>query len=422
MIMTKILITTFGTRGDVQPFIALGKGLKAAGYRVGICTSEGFQSWVEEHQLDYVFMNNDLLQLSQAALDQLGGTRATMRIARQMMRAVRQAMDDEWKAAVTYQPDLMIYHPKCLGSFHVAEKLQLPAIMAIPLPFYTPTNEFPVPFMSGITLGGWFNRFSYRLMGLSSAMYTGTVNDFRQKTLGISRVGRFADLLVRSDGSPVPVLYPYSPHLLPVPKDFPAHVHVTGYWFLDHPDHWQPEPELVRFLESGTPPIYVGFGSMGARKGQQRAQLVFGALEQSGQRGVVASGWGGLKATDLPANVFMLEQTPHDWLFPRTAAVVHHGGAGTTAAGLRAGKPGVICPFMADQPFWGKLVYERGAGPKPIPQSKLNSEKLAQAIHQAINDRQMQNRAASLGEKIRAEDGIGCTAEIIGRLLGEKHH
>jgi sterol 3beta-glucosyltransferase len=415
--MTKILITTFGTRGDIQPFIALGKGLKTADFEVAVCTSEGYKRFVEEHGLHYAHMDNELLRLSQAALSESSGL---LSIMRQMVPAIRRSMDDEWNAALTFQPDLIIYHPKCLGSYHIAEKLHIPAIMSIPLPFYTPTREFPVPFMSGIQLGGWFNRFSYRLMGLSSGMYGGTINDFRRKTLGMPPIGRFADVLWRSDGKPVPVLYPYSPSLLPVPKDFPAHVHVTGYWFLDQTTTWQPEPELVRFLAAGTPPVYIGFGSVGARNAEKRTRIVLEALEKSGQRGLLVSGWGGLKASDLPQNVFMAESIPHDWLFPQVAAVVHHGGAGTTAAGLRAGKPSIIGPFMADQPFWGKLIYQQGVGPEPIPQSKLNADRLADAIHTAVNDQAMQHRAAEMGEKIRAEDGVARAVEIIGEVINER--
>lgn len=415
--MTKILITTFGTRGDIQPFIALGKGLKAAGYEVALCTSEGFRPFVEEHGLGYLLMDNELLVLSQAVLGDTGGTGEMFGIIKKMQLAIRRSMDDEWNAAHTFQPDMIIYHPKCLGSFHIAEKLHIPAIMSIPLPFYTPTREFPVPFMSGLQLGGWANLLSYRLMGLSSGMYGGTVNDFRAKTLGMPSIGRFADVLKRADGKPVPVLYPYSPHLLPVPKDFPSHVHVTGYWFLDQPSDWQPDPALARFLSDGTPPIYIGFGSVGARKAAQRTTLVLDALRASGQRGILVSGWGGLKASELPATVFMAESVPHDWLFPKVSAVVHHGGAGTTAAGLRAGKPAIICPFMADQPFWGSLVYERGVGSAPIPQKRLTAERLTEAITAVTHDPAIQQRAADLGQKIRAEDGIARAVEVIGAII-----
>lgn len=409
----KILITTFGTRGDIQPYVALGMGLKQAGQEVAICTSEGYRSFVEEHGLRYAFMDNELLRLTQASLGETSGPGETFGIVRQMAPAIRRSMDDEWRAAQDFQPDLILYHPKCLGSLHVAEKMNIPAILSLPLPFYTPTCAFPVPFMSGIHLGGRFNRFSYQLMGLSNGMYAGTIKDFRVKTLGMPPVRRVSDPLVRSDGSPVPVIYPYSPHLLPVPEDFPAHVHVTGYWFLDHSPDWQPEPELLRFLEAGPPPVYIGFGSMGGKGGQKRARIALEALQQSGQRGLLASGWGGLKSPDVPGDVFMLDSVPHDWLFPRVAAVVHHGGAGTTAAGLRAGKPTVVCPFLGDQPFWGDLVYQRGAGPKPIPQSHLTSDGLAKAITMAVQNETIQQKAADLGEKIRAEDGVACAVEII---------
>ena len=417
--MAKILITTFGTRGDIQPFIALGKGLKTAGYEVSICTSKGYQSFVEEHGLNYAYMDNELLLLSQAALGDIGGISETLGIVRKMMPAIRQSMDDEWNAAHSFQPDLIVYHPKCMGSYHVAEKLNIPAIMSIPLPFYTPTKAFPVPFMAGVHLGEWFNHFSYRLMGLSSGMYGATVNDFRKKTLAMSPIGRFADVLRRSDGSPVPVLYPYSPSLLPVPRDFPTHVHVTGYWFLEQTTTWQPEPALVRFLADGASPVYVGFGSIGAKNAEKRTCIVLEALEKSGRRGVLVSGWGGLKASDLPQNVILAESTPHDWLLPQVGAVVHHGGAGTTAAALHAGKPNIICPFMADQPFWGNLIYQQGLGTKPIPQSKLTVDRLADAIRTCIDDQRMQDQADEMGKKIRAEDGIGCALEVIHSVINQ---
>lgn len=413
----KILITTFGTRGDIQPFVALGIGLKQTGHDVGICTSEGYKSFVEEYQLDYVFMSNELLQLSQDSLDGTGGIIGIFKTVQKIPPAMRNMMDDEWNAALTFKPDLIIYHPKCLGSLHVAEKLNIPAVASIPLPFYTPTREFPVPFMSGIRLGKWFNLLSYKIMGLSSGMYTKSTNDFRAKALAMPPLKRFPDLFVRSDGSPVPILYPYSPHVLPVPDDFPPHVHVTGYWFLDGSDGWQPDSELVRFLEDGTPPVYIGFGSMGGQGGHTRATIVIDALKKSGQRGVIASGWGGLKASELSDNVFMLDAVPHDWLFPQVAAVVHHGGAGTTAAGLRAGKPSVICPFLGDQPFWGGLVHQLGVGPKPIPQTRLTADRLAEAIRVAVQDVEMQKRANELGKKIRAEDGVACAVEIINTRI-----
>jgi sterol 3beta-glucosyltransferase len=408
-----ILISTFGTQGDIQPFIAFGNGLQAAGHTVTICTSAAYRALVEAHRLGYAFMDDALLDLSRALLDGRGNMRALMR---QMGPAMQRTIDNEWRAAQIIQPDVIVYHPKMLGSYHIAEKLGIPLVMAIPLPCYTPTRAFPHPFLATLRLGGWFNQRSYQLVGLSSAMFTGMTNRFRTRTLGLPPQRRFADLLVRADGAPVPLLYPYSPALLPVPADFPPHVHVTGAWFLDRPAAWRPDPALEQFLDGGQPPVYVGFGSMSGKQAAGRAQIVLDALAQIGKRGLLASGWGGLEVTELPANVQLIEAAPHDWLFPQMAAVVHHGGAGTTAAGLRAGKPTVICPFLGDQPFWGTLVHARGVGPQPIPQRQLTVPRLAAAIDAAVNDPAMRQRAAALGARMQAEDGVATAVEVIERV------
>jgi sterol 3beta-glucosyltransferase len=409
-----ILISTFGTQGDIQPFVALGIGLKAAGHTVTVCTSEGYRALVEAHGLGYAFMNNALLDLSRALLDGQGNTVA---LIRQMRPAMERTIDDEWRAAQASRPDAIVYHPKMLGSYHIAEKLGIPLVMAIPLPCYTPTRAFPHPFLASLRLGGWFNRLSYQLIGLSSAMFSSMTNHFRTRTLGLPPQRRFADLLVRGDSTPVPILYPYSPSLLPVPSDFPPHVHVTGAWFLDRPAAWRPDPALEEFLDAGSAPVYVGFGSMSGKQAASRAQIVLDALALAGQRGLLARGWGGLEAAVLPDSVQLIDAAPHDWLFPRMAAVVHHGGSGTTAAGLRAGKPTIICPFLGDQPFWGRLVHARGVGPQPFPQRRLTVPRLAAAISAAVHDEGMQRRAAVLGARMQAEDGVATAVRIIEGLV-----
>jgi sterol 3beta-glucosyltransferase len=408
-----ILISTFGTQGDIQPFIALGIGLRASGHTVTVCTSADYHGLVEQHGLHYAYMDNTLLELSRALLESRGNTRTVMR---QMAPAMQRTIDDEWRAAQASLPDAIVYHPKMLGSYHIAEKLGIPLVMAIPLPCYTPTRAFPHPFFANLRLGGHVNRLSHQLVGLSSAMFTGMTNRFRTRVLGLPRQRRFADLLVRSDGSPVPILYPYSPALLPVPPDFPPHVHVTGSWFLDRPAAWRPEMSLEQFLEAGPAPVYVGFGSMSGKQASQRAQIVLQALAKTGQRGVLARGWGGLAATDVHGTVQLIDAAPHDWLFPQMAAVVHHGGAGTTAAGLRAGKPTVICPFLGDQPFWGTVVHARGVGPAPIPQCQLTAARLVTAIHTAVYDAAVRQRAAALGAQISAEAGVASAVAIIERI------
>jgi UDP:flavonoid glycosyltransferase YjiC (YdhE family) len=207
---------------------------------------------------------------------------------------------------------------------------------------------------------------------------------------------------------------------VPFPKDWDDFMHVTGYWFLEPPAGWEPPVDLMNFLQSGPPPIYIGFGSIPSSKPEETADLVMQALARTGQRGVLSSGWGGLKKETLPETVFMIGSMPHSWLLPQMAAVVHHGGVGTTAAGLRAGIPAIVTPFFGDQPFWAQRVYELGVGPRPIPRRRLTVERLSESIRSALSDRAMQARAASLGEFIRAENGIARAVAVIEQQGGHK--
>ena len=411
-----ILILTLGSRGDVQPFVALGRGLKAAGHSVTLSTAAIFAQFVADNGLTYAHMDDRLIKLAEtkagrAAME--GGSKRDL--IKQAMPLIRATLDDSWTAAQAAQPDIIIYHPKALGGYHIAEKLGIPAIFSLPLPAYTVTSAFPNPIlMSRARLGGWFNTLTYRIMPLMSAPYAGTVNAWRAE-VGLPRRGMLASELRRPDGRPTPVLYSYSPHVVPTPPDFPPHVCASGYWFLDESRGWQPPADLQAFLEAGAPPVYIGFGSMTGTNPEAKARMVLEALAATGQRGLLARGWGALKADALPPNVFMIDSAPHDWLFERVAAVVHHGGAGTTAAGLRAGKPTVIVPFMGDQFFWGDRVAALGVGTQPIPQKSLTTDALADAIRAAVNDAGIRQRAADLGAKLRAEDGVGRAVAFIER-------
>ncbi len=204
--------------------------------------------------------------------------------------------------------------------------------------------------------------------------------------------------------------------MIPAPPDWGADKHVTGYWFLDDGEDWTPPPALIDFLEAGPAPIYIGFGSMSSRKPEETAELVIAALQLANQRAILLSGWSGLQKTDLPDTVFMIDSVPHSWLFPMVAAVVHHGGAGTTAAGLRAGVPSVVVPFFGDQPFWGGRVASLGVGPTPVPRGKLTAERLASAIQEAVTNKAMRQRAAALGAKIQTEDGLARAVEIVQHI------
>jgi sterol 3beta-glucosyltransferase len=214
-----------------------------------------------------------------------------------------------------------------------------------------------------------------------------------------------------------PTLNGYSPHVVPRPSDWPANQHITGYWFLDEDEQWQPQDDLVAFISAGPPPVYIGFGSATGSDGQRLTQMIVDALVQSGQRGIIAQGWAGLHIENLPDSICLLKAAPHSWLFPRMAGVVHHGGAGTTAAGLRAGAPSFLIPHFADQPYWARRVYELGVGPKPVDKARLTLGALANGIRQMVSDAGMRDRAARLSAAIRAEDGVANAVRFIDQTF-----
>ena len=422
----KLFILTLGSRGDVQPYVALGKGLILAGHEVTICTSSSFEGFITENGVQYGYMNNEILKLidTDAGRDAVedsgnlfGWLKTMAALTKQVKPLQAQMIEDAWNAAEKVQPDLIMYHPKAMAGPHIAERLGIPRIISAPLPIFTPTAEFPSMVFPNWPLGGWYNRLTYTLsVKLAWMQYRGIINLWRERTLGLPPAPRgFAEMKL-ANGEPTPTIYPYSEHVSPRPADWPDSTISPGYWFLDRQEEWQPPADLQAFLDTGQPPVYIGFGSMAGRDAAKKAQAAIGALQQSGQRGIIATGWGGLSVDDLPPTIFKIDAAPHDWLFERVAAVVHHGGAGTTAAGLRAGRPTIICPFFGDQPFWGRRVADLGVGAAPIPQKKLNAGNLAAAITKVTSDVQIQQRAAALGEQIRAEDGVTPAIEFIDSM------
>jgi sterol 3beta-glucosyltransferase len=394
----KICILTIGTRGDVQPYIVLGLGLKAAGHEVTISTLDEFKPLVHQYNLLHDSLRGDFLKAAQLEVGQKGTN--PLRLIWQYVEMAKDTLADEWASA--QKAEVLIYSPAAIGGFHIAEKLDIPTFAAFPVPLYSPTKEFPSPFLPFHNLGP-FNKLSHQIFAqLGPAMYRSSINQFRKDILGLSPTK--GENLLR--GKPITKLYAYSEVVVPRPADWDESLVVTGYWFLDTPANWQPDPELVRFLQDGLAPVYIGFGSMFMGGGKQKTEIALQALRLAGQRGILATGWGGLAKVNTTREIFVLDATPHDWLFPKVATIVHHGGAGTTGAAIRAGKPQIICPFVGDQSFWGRRVADLSVAPSPIPQAKLTANKLADAIQYAVSDNNIRQRALSLGETIRAENGI----------------
>jgi sterol 3beta-glucosyltransferase len=418
----KITVFAAGSRGDIQPCVALGKGLQQAGYRVRLAAPENFAGFSQEHDLDFYPLRGDVQQIMASDTGrkfmETGGAnpmKSILAIRTLIAPVIKQMAEDAYAAC--RDTDALI----CLGVFSsfgqcIAEALRIPIIHVEPTPLL-PSRAFAAPsWPIQRDLGGLHNYLSgIAMLQVVWLWYRPFVNDFRRR-LGLSAVTapRFYRIF-RS----TPLLSAYSPSIIPHPKDWPDSVHVTGYFYLDNQDDWQPPSALNAFLEAGDPPIYIGFGSMAGRNPEQLARLVSEALDRSGQRGVLLTGWGGLRAGLVPDNVFVVDSVPHSWLFPRMAAVVHHGGAGTTAEGLRAGVPTVVVPFAFDQPFWGARIKALGLGPDPIPLKKLTADRLADAIRFAVTDLDTRQRAQLCGEAIRAQDGTGNAVKIIRQYLGE---
>ncbi|MBI1277768.1 MAG: glycosyltransferase [Anaerolineaceae bacterium] len=414
----KIIILTAGTRGDVQPYVALAKRLQAAGYDVRLAAPMNFESFVSGHGIAFAPLRADYFQLLDSPEGQALKSGNPIRVMSQMRKTVfpliRRLMDDTWEASK--DAEAIIFHPKLFHAPHIAEKLNIPVWAASPLPIMTATGAFPAPGVTAKNLGPMLNRMTYSVISKSTSMFNGMVKEWRRDVLGLPEKST-AVAGNSMNGKPIPVLYCYSRYVVPIPADWDSSPHVTGYWWLDEAANWQPTAELQAFLEAGEAPVYVGFGSMIAESPEKTTRTVIDALQLSGQRGIIASGWGGLRPSDLPPNIFLLKEAPHQWLFPRMSAVVHHGGAGTTAAGLLAGKPTVICPFIADQPFWGKRAAALGVGTEPVPQKQMTAEKLAAAIRTAATDPMMRQKAAALGEQLKQEDGTGNALKVIDGLL-----
>jgi UDP:flavonoid glycosyltransferase YjiC (YdhE family) len=307
---------------------------------------------------------------------------------------------------------MVISGPSFYIGVSIAEKLKLPYVQAYLQPLQ-PTTEFPsalfpMPFTGGRAL----NYLSHVIGGQSMwQMMRPVINDARRDVLNLqphTLIGPWPEVLRQR----LPIIHGYSEQVLPKPHDWPAFMHVTGYWFLRE-QGWMPPRDLLDFLADGPPPVYVGFGSMVDRDPERMTTIAVDALRYSGLRAVFLRGWGGLQQTDLPSNVFMIDHAPHEWLFPRMAAIVHHGGAGTTAASIRAGVPSIIVPFFGDQPFWADRVARLGVGTAPLARKTLTGAQLAGAIDRAVGSSELRAKAMMLGERIRAEDGVRRAVEII---------
>jgi sterol 3beta-glucosyltransferase len=416
----KLTIIAPGSQGDVRPFLALGKELQDTGHQVRVATQQSFAELAKGCGLVFYPLHDDMETLLRDPAVRAAVSKNNPLAQLRLMKKKLVVLNEQWMRdclEACLDADLVTGgFGALMAGQPVAEKLHIPFIQAWLAPF-TPTHAFPATSFPQLRkrFGGRLNRRSHVLGWrlLAWPMQRATINLARRKVLELPPAPYWDGPLAYFKDQTWPVLNGFSQHVVPRPEDWPAHHHVTGYWFLDPPSDWRPQPALVDFLKAGPPPVYIGFGSMSHADPQAATRLVLEALQISGQRGILLAGWGGLTSADLPSSVTMVEAVPHAWLFPQVKAVVHHGGAGTTAAGLRAGKPTLCVPFISlDQGFWGWRVADLGVGPPPIPSKQLNAEKLAQAITTLVSDPNIQQHAAEIGDKIRGENGAAEAAAL----------
>jgi sterol 3beta-glucosyltransferase len=414
----RIALITFGSRGDVQPYIALGKGLQQAGHDVRLVSHDPYADMVTREGLSFFPCGSDIQAITRAA-QQDSGQKKTLDPIWQIRQSLRimepyflEMIQRSWQASQGMDA-LVLNALGVLVGVPFAHKLGIVAYAAYAQPL-VPTRTFP-GFIAP-PLPGWVPllRTPYNLAtGSLTRFAMGTLYELPTRKALRQVIGETALASALMRKHPVPILHGYSPAFLPRPTDWPANCFVTGYWFLDSRQEWQPSEQLRAFLQAGPAPVSIGFGSMNSEHPEQMTEIALHALKQTGKRGILLSGWGGIKASDLPDDVFVVDSVPHDWLFPRVAAAVHHGGAGTTGASLRAGIPTIVVPFIADQYFWGRQVYASGVGPRPLPQKRLTADTLARAIMEAVENEALRKRATSLGERIRQEDGVGRAVQLI---------
>ncbi|KPL85169.1 glycosyltransferase [Herpetosiphon geysericola] len=418
----RILIIALGTRGDVQPMLALGLALQQRGHPVTLLVSSNFQAWVESFGLQVAIARVDIQQLMLS--DQGNDWVKHGANPAKQMQAMRRLLEhhaltmieDAWQAAQhcdvlisSFTSDTFaVTLAEVLGLVHISAPLQ-PAMLATRS---GPSSVAPLLENRDTWLNYWFGRlviepFPWLIGGKF-------LNQFRQQQLKLPAQTR-AEYLQRLRQTTI--IQGFSPALIPHPHDWPANIQTVGFWRLPPDETWQMPAELEQFLAAGPTPIYIGFGSMTGANPDAFSELLLKAVAHSGQRAIIQTGWAGLGQIELPKTVLRIGAAPHEMLFRHVKAAVHHGGAGTTGASLAAGLPTVIVPHLGDQLRWGQRVAALGLGPKAIPRNKLTVERLAWAIAQAANTPSMQHKAQAMVNILQAEQGISRAVEIIEQRM-----
>lgn len=418
----RVTVIAIGTRGDVHPALALAGGLRAAGHRVRFATEKGYARQAAGAGFEYYELSGDSAKFyggraGTAFRESVDGSAA--KFDRFMQSYIAPGLQNHLReaAAACEDADLLVSQPTTGLGPSLGEKLGVPCVIAsvFPLP-ELPTKEFPYVFSrqarDGLTPEENCRTWRRALPFLRPVWRV--VQRWRAGVLGL-RAQTFRGYVEHLRRTPH--VFGYSPFVVPKPADWGGPAEVTGFWFLETAAGYEPPAELEEFLAGGEPPVAVGFGSHVARDPgpAKLTDMALDALRSSGQRGIILTGWGGMKNLAGGDGVFYMPGVPHDWLLPRVRALVHHGGSGTTGIALRTGVPQVIVPFGFDQTFWGYRVSRLGVGSHCPHVSSLTAEWLAAAIRGAATDDSVRGRAAEVGRELRAEDGVAAAVAATER-------
>jgi sterol 3beta-glucosyltransferase len=409
----KITLLTYGSRGDVQPFLALSVGLQKAGHTVTLAAPHRFADFAGAYGVPFMPLAGDPEEISRIINDAGENTFRMINGMKSYIFSIAPQVVRDARAAIAGAEMLVHGFLFTTGAHSFARDMGIPDVSVQTFPMFAPTRAFPNVALAKMPPGA-LSYFSHWL-ATQIFWYGGNSGYYQLRR-------RFPDDLPRRlywpftptpDRSLTPLLFAYSPNVLPRPAEWTApNLHITGYFFLDAAEDYQPSSALTDFLAVGDAPVCISFGSMVNREAERINRVVREALALTHQRGIFLTGWGGYQHADGEENTLSLDAAPHDWLFPRCKAIIHHGGAGTTAAGLCSGRPNIVVPHTADQPFWGRRVAVIGAGPQPVPVKQLTTGRLVAALAQ-VEDAALRACAQETGRLIRSEDGVGAAVRII---------
>lgn len=416
-----IVCLTIGSRGDVQPYISLCKELLKEGHKPRIATHAEFEPWVRKHGIDFAPVDGNPAELMRICVEHGMFTYNFMKEANSKFRGwLDDVCSSSWRAC--QGADVLIESPSAMAGIHIAEALEIPYFRAFTMP-WTRTRAYPHAFsVLEKKMGGGYNNITY--ITFDTIFWTaisGQINKWRRRELGLQNTSQN-----KMQASLRPFLYNFSPHVVPPPLDWPDWVRVTGYWFLDEGDTFEPPADLLAFIEKARKDnkklVYVGFGSIVIDDPAALTRTVVDSVLKADVRCVLSKGWSDrLETKDaskpeiaLPPEIFQIQAAPHDWLFKQMDAAVHHGGSGTTGASLRAGIPTIIKPFFGDQFFFAQRVEDMGVG---IWLKKVNTSVFSRALWEATNSQRMIVKARVLGQRIRKENGTQIAIQTIYREL-----